>query len=97
MQLLFTFAAATVMLRLSLLPFGWTSSIPYCRCWDILLEMDDHDLHMVGQNALDLRHWRLPSSLPFPDSSIGIFSRYVDGDRYASAALHCMHFLSNPP
>jgi hypothetical protein len=70
--------------------------IPECRCLDILLEMDGHELHLVDQNALDLRH----NDGVFRDSHseiIDIASRYVDGDRYASAALHCMSFLSNPP
>jgi len=96
MQLLFTFAAANVMIP-SLRPLGWTYGIPHCRCGDILLKTDDHDLHIVDQDALDLRHWHPQSSLSFSGSPMGIMSRYVDGDKYASAALHCMHFLSDPP
>jgi hypothetical protein len=66
------------------------------RSLDILLEMDDPDLYLVDRNALDLR-----SSLGYfktlTSSLNDIISLYVDGDSYASAALHCMHFLSNPP
>jgi hypothetical protein len=70
------------------------SSLPPCRCADILLEMDDHDLHLVDQDALDLRH-----GFRFDDHAdlIDIMSSYVAGDQYASTALHCMHFLCNPP
>jgi hypothetical protein len=63
---------------------------------DILLGMDDPDLHLVDQNALDLRC----SEGYFKGLTISlkdITSLYVDGDSYASAALHCMRFLSNPP
>jgi len=95
MQLLFTFAVANVMMPPSRL-LGWVYDIPHCRCGDILLEMDDHDLHIVDQDALDLRHWH-PQSYFFSDRLMGRMSRYVDGDSYASAALHCMHFLSYPP
>ncbi|KAF8809941.1 hypothetical protein BYT27DRAFT_7187250 [Phlegmacium glaucopus] len=70
--------------------------IPPCRCADILLEMDDHDLHLVDQDALDLRHtYRAPYY--FTHELDVRMSRYVDGDRCAAAALHCMCFLSNPP
>jgi hypothetical protein len=72
-----------------------------CRCLDILLEMDSHDLHLVDQHALDLRHYREYLSgftLGLPVTVItDITSVYVGGDGYASAALHCMSFLSNPP
>ncbi|KAF8809938.1 hypothetical protein BYT27DRAFT_7187242 [Phlegmacium glaucopus] len=68
--------------------------IPPCRCADILLEMDDHDLHLVDQDALDLRHAYQGS---YSTDMNVIMSRYVDGDRCATAALHCMRFLSNPP
>jgi len=53
--------------------------------------MDSHDLHSVDRHALDLRH-----DGGFMDY-YNMISVYVDGDRYASAALHCMTFLSNPP
>ena len=73
--------------------------IPYtvapCRCVDILLELDDHHLHLVDKDALDLRH-ALSTSYHIPQL-IDNMSLYVDGDQYASAALHCMRFLSNPP
>jgi hypothetical protein len=71
--------------------------IPYRRRLDILLEMDDHELHLIDRNALDLRH--IEEMLKFLSHSemIDIIFRYVDSDRYASAALHCMRFLSNPP
>jgi hypothetical protein len=59
------------------------------RCLDILLEMDSHDLHLVDQHALDIRN----DSGELAD----FMTAYVDDDRYASAALHCMSFLSNPP
>ena len=64
---------------------------PYCRVMDILLEMDDHDIHLVDQDALDLRH---PDFMfPFLD----YIHTCVDGEKYASAALYCMFFLSNHP
>ena len=59
--------------------------------------MDDHELHLVDQNALDLRHNEAVLRMLSHSEMIDITSRYVDGDRYASAALHCMSFLSNPP
>jgi hypothetical protein len=65
------------------------------RCLDILLEMDSHDLHLDDQHALDLRNDRGDLAeliLDLTDITV-----YVDDDRYASAALHCMSFLSNPP
>jgi hypothetical protein len=69
-----------------------SDGVAECRCLDILLEMDSHDLHLVDQHALDLRHYgRRFVSFEF------ITSVYVDGDRCASAAIHCMSFLSNPP
>jgi hypothetical protein len=71
--------------------------IPNCIRLDILLGMEDHELHLVDQSALDLRHdmgeLRVLSHIEMLD----MISCYVDGDRYASAALHCMAFLSNPP
>ena len=73
-----------------------SDGVAECRCLDILLEMDSHDLHLVDQHALDLRHDRgyfLVQILKLTD----ITSVYIDGDRCASAALHCMSFLSNPP
>jgi len=73
-----------------------TYQIPQCRRLDILLAMDDHGLHIIDQNALDLRH----NEGAFRHSHsemLDITSRYVDGDKYASAALHCISFLSNPP
>ena len=66
--------------------------IEHCRCMDILLELDDHDLHLVDQDALDLRH----AAIALPEQN-HIISFYVGGDQYASAALHCMRFLSSPP
>ena len=58
--------------------------------------MDDHDLHLVDQGALDLRHAYLGSSPIFLEL-IDRISDYVDGDEYASAALHCMRFLCHTP
>jgi len=72
----------------------WIDEIPYCRSADILLQMDDHDIHLVDQDALDLRHKHLGY---WDGALIEMISRYVDGDGYTSAALHCMHFLFNPP
>ena len=44
--------------------------IPDCRCLDIFLEMDDdHDLHLVDQNALDLRHHDKGSLMLLPSLS----------------------------
>ncbi|KAF8801652.1 hypothetical protein BYT27DRAFT_6785965 [Phlegmacium glaucopus] len=92
LQLLLIFAATnintTTYLRSKM-------DIPYCRCTDILLDLDDHDLHLVDQRALDLRHaYRAHFSSA---GLIDIITPYVDGDRYAFAALHCIRFLSNPP
>ena len=70
---------------------------PACRCADILLEMDDHDLHFVDQDALDLRHIFRHYYFKQHAEMIDIMSSYVSGDQHASAALHCMHFLCNPP
>src|SRR5882757_1923056 len=67
-----------------------------CRCLDILLGMDDHELHLVDQNALDFRHNRGVLRVSRTEM-LDITFRYVDGGKYASAALHCMAFLSNPP
>jgi hypothetical protein len=69
---------------------------PICRCLDILLGMNDHKLHLVDQNALDLRHNHGALRLSHT-KMLDITSCYVDVDKYASAALHCMAFLSNPP
>jgi len=74
-----------------------TYRIPHCRCLDILLAMDDHELHLINQNALDLRHDEVALCLTHSEMLDITTSRYVDGDRYASAALHCISFLSNPP
>jgi hypothetical protein len=64
-----------------------------CRRAEILLQMDDPNLRLIDQVTLDLRHsWRW-----LPDEAMDMMSRYVDGDKYALAALHCIHFLSNPP
>ena len=53
---------------------------------------------MMFQHTLDLRHHRQGYfRVPAHSEMLDITSRYVDGDRYASAALHCMSFLSNPP
>jgi hypothetical protein len=75
--------------------------IPHCRCLDILLAMDDHELHLVDQNALDLRHIQVGGAFREDWHSYGemkdITPRYVDGDKYAFAALHCISFLSKPP
>ena len=62
---------------------------------DILLDMDDHDIHLIDQNALDLRHDYQMRSATVP--WIDVLSPYVDNDKYAFAALHCMRFISNPP
>jgi hypothetical protein len=59
--------------------------------------MDDHELHLIDQNALDLRHNEGALHLSHSEMLDMITSRYVDGEKYASAALHCMAFLSNPP
>ena len=67
------------------------------RSLDILLEMDNPNLHLVDQDALDLRYHLGHLESLFSSSLNGIISLYVDGDSYASAALHCMRFLSNPP
>ena len=88
-----------LLLTLALVrPYNATFGFAECRCLDILLEMDSHDLHLVDQHALDLRHddghfMELHVTSDLTD----ILSVYVDGDRCASAALHCMSFLSNPP
>ena len=70
---------------------------PLCRCADILLEMDDHDLHLVDQDALDLRHSFQHYYSNRQAELIDIMSSYVSSDQHASTALHCMHFLCNPP
>ena len=70
--------------------------VPESRSLDILLGMDDPDLHLVDQNALGLRYcggFSKPSIIVL--TNITLLS--VDGDSYASAALHCMRFLSKPP
>ena len=46
--------------------------------------MDDHGLHIIDQNALDLRH-NISFFLYSHSEMLDITSRYVDGDRYASA------------
>jgi len=94
LQLLFTFAVANVMDESEQLLAGWADEIPYCRSADILLQMDDHDLHLVDQDALDLRHACLGN---WNCVGMDIISLQVDGDSYNSAALHCMHFLFHPP
>ena len=70
--------------------------VPESRSLDILLGMDDPDLHLVDQNALDLRYCGGLFNA-FTIALTDITSLYVDGDSYASAALHCMRFLSKPP
>jgi hypothetical protein len=70
--------------------------VPEYRSLDILLEMDNPNLHLVDQDALDLRHYHGFFQM-FTRALTDITSLYVDGDSYASAALHCMRFLSNPP
>jgi hypothetical protein len=70
--------------------------VPEYRQLDILLEMEDPDLHFVDQDALDLRYSQ-GFFMSFTMSLNDIISLYVDGDSYAFAALHCMRFLSNPP
>ena len=89
-------AVAALALHLSYAPVPF-SGVPHCRCADILLEMD-HDLHLVDQDALDLRHCltRAHSTCP-PAELIDMMSLYVEGDQHAATALHCMRFLSNPP
>ena len=72
------------------------NGLPSCRCTDILLEMDDHHLHLVDQDALDLRHCLTRYFQP-PPELIDIMSLHVDGDQHASAALRCIRFISNPP
>ena len=90
LQLLLTFALVSDYSDYSV------DGVARCRCLDILLEMDSHDLHLVDQHALDLRHDR-GFLMECTSGLNGIISVYVDGDRYASAALHCMSFLSDPP
>jgi hypothetical protein len=73
------------------------NTLPSCRWTDILLEMDDHNLHLVDQDALDLRHC-LTYGFQLPAELIDIMSLHVDGDQlHASTALHCIRFISNPP
>ena len=65
-----------------------------CRCADILMDMD-YNLHLVDQDALDFRHcgeWSAYNSACLID----MISLYVDSDKRASAALHCMRLLSTP-
>jgi len=62
---------------------------------DILLDLDDHSLHLADQRALDLRHaYRAHFSSA---GLVKMITPFVDGDRYAVTALHCMRFLSKPP
>jgi hypothetical protein len=92
LQLLLTFA---VVMDYSLFFAETRVAVAGSRCLDILLEMESHDLHLVDQHALDIRHDRgylADFILDLTDITV-----YVDDDRYASAALHCMSFLSNPP
>ena len=63
---------------------------------DILLEMDDPDLHLVDRDSLGLRYSQ-GFFMSFTRSLNDTIPLYVDGDSYASATLHCMRFLSNPP
>lgn len=70
--------------------------IPYCRFTDILLEMDDHGIHLVDQDAFDLRHI-YPVVKETSEMLREMMILHVDGNKYASAALHCMRFLSDPP
>ena len=70
--------------------------VSYYRQLDIILEMDDPDLHLVDRNSLDLRYSQ-GFFMSFTRSLNDTIPLYVDGDSYASAALHCMRFLSNPP
>ena len=90
-------AVAALALQLSFTPVSF-NGVPHCRCADILLEMEmDHDLHLVDQDALDLRHCLTAHSTCPPAELIDMMSLYVDGDQHAATALHCMRFLSNPP
>ena len=94
LQLLLTFAATNINTT-TYLRSEVDYWVPSCRCTDILLDLDDHDLHLADQQGLDLRHaYRAHFSSA---GLINMITPYVDGDRYASAALHCLRFLSNPP
>ncbi|KAF8801648.1 hypothetical protein BYT27DRAFT_7197867 [Phlegmacium glaucopus] len=94
LQLLLTLAAANIKTA-TYLRSELEYLVPSCRCKDILLDLDNHALHLIDQRALDLRHGYLA---PFSSAGlIDIITPFVDGDKYAFAALHCMHFLSNPP
>jgi len=93
LQLLLTFAAAKTIITTypgSEMDY-W---VPSCRCTDILLKLD-HDLHLADQRALDLRHAYRAHFLSAGLSQI--ITLRVDGDKYASAALYCIQFLSKPP
>ena len=93
MQLLLTFAATNINIT-TYLRSEVDYWIPSCRCTDILLDLDDHRLHLADQRALDLRHaYRAHFSSA---GLIDMITPHVDGDRYASAALHCLRFLSKP-
>ena len=74
---------------------GCVDGVPYCRRMDIFLRMDDHDIHIIDQNALDLRHDHPVRSATV--EWIDVVSPYVDNDKYAFVALHSMCFISNFP
>jgi hypothetical protein len=63
---------------------------------EILLEMDNPDLHLADWDSVDLRYSK-GLFMSFTMSLNDTISLYADGDSYSSAALHCMRFLSNPP
>jgi len=62
-----------------------------CRMKDILLGLDDHNVHLKDRDALDLRH------VDQCDLPIDVFQNFrLNGDGYASLALLCLRFLADP-
>ena len=58
---------------------------------DILLGLDDHNVHLKDRDALDLRH------VDQCDLPIDVFQNFrLDGDGYAWLALQCLRFLADP-
>lgn len=58
---------------------------------DILLGLDDHNVHLKDRGALDLRH---ADQFDLPSSAVQDFR--INGHGYASLALRCLRFLVNP-
>ena len=56
---------------------------------DTSMKMDDHDLHLIDQDALDLRHSFMPYNPRPPPKQIDTMTSYVAVDQHASTALHC--------